>query len=85
MLQDPSDYDVSPVKSHIHPQQQQLPSNDQSGVNVRPYQKLYIQGAPGSCPPDRPRQMEDIAYEQKYGKGPLMQERAERLRRLHEV
>jgi len=29
--------------------------------------------------------MEDIAYEQKYGKGPLMQERAERLRRLHEA
>ena len=25
------------------------------------------------------------AYEQKYGKGPLMQERAERLRRLHEA
>jgi len=29
--------------------------------------------------------MEDIAYEQKYGKGPLMQERAERLRRLHDA
>jgi len=29
--------------------------------------------------------MEDIAYEQKYGKGPLMQERAERIRRLQEA
>lgn len=51
-------------------------------INVRPHQKVYLNGAPGSCPPTRPQ--ENLAYEQKYGKGPLI-ERQERLRRLQEV
>jgi len=45
---------------------------------------MYINATPGSCPPAT-NQMDGITYEQKYGKGPLMQERAERLRRLHEA
>lgn len=49
---------------------------------MRPHQKVYLNGAPGSCPPTRPQ--ENLAYEQKYGKGPLI-ERQERLRRLQEV
>ena len=61
------------------------PELNKQVVNVRPYQKLYLDVMPGSCPPERPRQMEDIAYEQKYGKGPLMQERADRIRRLQEA
>ena len=62
--------------SRIEPPQQQV-------VNVRPYQKVHLM-QPGSCPPARPN-IEDIAYEQKYGKGPLMQQQAERLRRLQEA
>ena len=54
-------------------------------MNVKPYEKLYLNVIPGSCPPNRPKQGDDeIAYQQKFGKGPLI-ERAERIRRLQQI
>ena len=51
-------------------------------IQVQPYQKKYLQGVPGSSPVIRAH--DDLNFQQKYGKGPLM-ERAERLKRLHEL
>ena len=51
-------------------------------ISVRPYQKKYLQGVPGSSPVIRA--VDDLNFQQKYGKGPLM-ERAERLKRLNEL
>ena len=53
-------------------------------VKVAPYQKIYLNGQiPGSSPVviRGGNGAEDLKYEQKYGKGPLI-ERAERLKRL---
>ena len=47
-------------------------------------QKKYLQGVPGSSPVIRAGNVDDLKYEQKYGKGPLI-ERAERLKRLQEL
>ena len=44
---------------------------------------MYIHGLPGSSPISR-SDVNDLKYQQKYGKGPLI-ERAERLKRLHEI
>ena len=51
-------------------------------VHVQPYQKKYLQGVPGSSPVIRA--VDDLNFQQKYGKGPLM-ERVERLKRLQEL
>ena len=58
-------------------------SDNENVTGVRPIQKKYIQGLPGSSPLVRSG-ADDLNYQQKYGKGPLM-ERAERLRRLQEL
>ena len=52
-------------------------------LGVKPYEKKYINGIPGSSPIVRSG-ADDLAYQQRYGKGPLI-ERAERLRRLQEL
>lgn len=60
-------------------------SNNQSDlIQVQPYQKKYISGLPGSSPMPISRKEDDLNYQQKYGKGPLI-ERAERLKRLQEL
>ena len=59
-----------------------VPIPEEPVINVKQKQKLYIHGAPESAPSQRPS--ENITYEQKYGKGPMM-ERQERLRRLQEI
>lgn len=51
-------------------------------MHVQPYQKKYLQGVPGSSPVIRA--VDDLNFQQKYGKGPLM-ERVERLKRLQEL
>ena len=54
--------------------------DNENVTGVRPIEKKYIHGLPGSSPLVRSG-ADDLNYQQKYGKGPLM-ERAERLRRL---
>ena len=56
--------------------------NQSELMNVVPMQKKYLHGVPGSSPVIRA--VDDLKYEQKYGKGPLI-ERAERLKRLQEL
>ena len=51
-------------------------------MHVQPYQKKYLNGVPGSSPVIRA--VDDLNFQQKYGKGPLM-ERVERLKRLQEL
>ena len=51
-------------------------------IRIQPYQKKYLQGVPGSSPVIRAT--DDLNFQQKQGKGPLI-ERAERLKRLHEL
>lgn len=53
-------------------------------INVQPYQKKILHGVPGSSPVIRVGAPDDLNYEQRYGKGPLI-ERAERLKRLQEL
>ena len=58
-------------------------ANRQSDLmGVQPYAKKYLQGVPGSSPVIRA--VDDLNFQQKYGKGPLI-ERAERLKRLQEL
>ena len=57
-------------------------NNKSELLHVQPYQKKYLQGVPGSSPVIRPA--DDLNFQQKYGKGPLI-ERAERLKRLQEL
>ena len=58
------------------------PQHPNNHLYVKPYQKKYIQGVPGSSPVIRPS--EDLNYHQKQGKGPLI-ERAERIRHMNEI
>lgn len=62
----------------MNPQQRHSPSN----LYVKPYQKKYIQGVPGSSPVTRPS--DELNYHQIQGKGPLI-ERAERIRQMNEM
>lgn len=62
---------------------QALEIQQQDIIRVQPHHKMQIHGLPGSSPLIR-NGAEDLKYQQRYGKGPLI-ERAERLRRLQEI
>ena len=59
-------------------------ATSQNVINVKPYEKVYLHGLPGSSPLLRPNPSQALSYDQKDGKPPLV-ERIERLRRLHEI
>lgn len=74
----------SAVPSDYNNQQKREPLKPiENVIGVRPYSKVHISQIPGSSPMPNTRS-NDLVYKQQYGKGPLI-ERAERLKRLHDL